>query len=139
MTDAACEKAPTIDLLIAGSRNISPSVEEIDAALQQCGLTHQDIATVISGTAEGVDKAGERWAEHHKIEVVRHPARWSKFGMAAGKIRNAEMVDTCSAALYFWDGKSAGTAHCIAYAAATKKPIWVVLLTVEEKRIKVVR
>lgn len=47
-------------VIIAGSRNLNPSITDIDSALAETGWT---IRQVISGTAKGVDRRGEAWDE----------------------------------------------------------------------------
>ena len=72
-----------------------------------------EITEVISGTAKGVDKLGERWAKENNIPCVRYPANWSKYGLKAGPIRNAEMADVAEATIILWDGVSKGTNNMI--------------------------
>lgn len=48
---------------------------------------------IIDGEAKGVDTFAHHWAQHHKIPFERFPAKWSKYGKAAGSIRNQQMID----------------------------------------------
>lgn len=128
----------SIHLVIAGSRGLDPSPDEIDAALQECDLTWRDIGLLISGGADGVDQSGERWAGHHALKVKVYPPDWKKFGKAGGLFRNREMAEACDAGLVFWDGSSSGTANMIANLCALRKPVWVVEMKkqkTEPKRI----
>lgn len=113
-------------LCIAGSRGLDPTVDEIDAALAECDLTWRNVAVVVSGGADGVDQAGERWAGHYALRVEVYPPDWKKFGKAGALFRNREMAEMCDAGLVFWDGKSSGSANLIANLVALKKPLWVV-------------
>jgi hypothetical protein len=68
---------------------------------------------IVSGTAAGADKLGERYAEIMMIPVRKFPANWSKYGKSAGYKRNVEMADYADMLVAFWDGKSKGTKHMI--------------------------
>jgi hypothetical protein len=69
------------------------------------------ITEIISGTAKGADKLGERWAHSKGISIKRFPADWDKFGKSAGYKRNAEMAKYGDSLVIFWDGVSRGTKH----------------------------
>lgn len=133
MEDADSGKRPGFSLVIAGSRGLDPTIEEIDAALLQCDLTWRDVGVVVSGGADGVDQAGERWAGHRALEVVVYPPDWKKYGKAGGMFRNREMAEACDAGLVFWDGKSSGSANMIANLCALRKPVWVVEMKPQKK------
>lgn len=47
---------------------------------------------VIEGEASGADTFARQWAEKRGIAVRPFPANWTKFGKAAGPIRNAQML-----------------------------------------------
>lgn len=100
-------------ILIAGSRGISPGEEEFnDAVAIFCDKDNPyEQFTVVTGRAQGVDIAGERWAILRGYVNEVHPADWDKYGKSAGHIRNKEMVDSgIDFAIIFWDGESKGTA-----------------------------
>lgn len=69
--------------------------------------------TVISGTARGVDKLGERWAVKNNIPLIKYPANWEKYGKRAGYLRNKEMAKVSETLLALWDGNSNGTRNMI--------------------------
>ena len=99
-----------IKLLIAGGRDFDNY-----KILQQIGnilLEKCTISEVVSGTARGADKLGERWANENNILVKQFPADWS-LGKQAGYLRNETMGKYCDCALIFWDGQSRGTKHMI--------------------------
>lgn len=75
--------------------------------------TNWDITEVISGTAKGADKLGERFAKENNLTLHRFPADWNRYGKSAGYKRNVEMADNADALLALWDGKSRGTKHMI--------------------------
>lgn len=67
---------------------------------------------VISGTARGADKLGERYAEEMGFKVERYPANWD-LGKSAGYKRNVEMAKVADACVVFYNGTSPGTRHMI--------------------------
>lgn len=75
---------------------------------------------IVSGTAEGADKLGERFAEEFGYPVKRFPADWKLHGKAAGPIRNEQMAKYATDCICFWDGKSKGTRSMINMASAYK-------------------
>ena len=111
-------------LIIAGSRELRedsfPIIrEKTDAFLwslfeknQKEGRTFDGI-TIISGTARGADRLGERYGEENHYQIKRMPADWDKHGKSAGYKRNAEMAEQADALIVFWDGKSRGSKHMI--------------------------
>lgn len=68
---------------------------------------------VLSGTALGADRLGERWARENNIPIERYPADWDLFGKLAGRRRNVEMAENAEALVALWDGESRGTRHMI--------------------------
>lgn len=87
--------------------------------------------TLIHGGARGVDKTCGNRAKSIGANVVEVPANWKIYGMAAGAIRNSEMI-ACVAehqklgnevmALIFWDVRSRGTADFIRKIEKTEIP-----------------
>ena len=115
-------------LIIAGSRTVSPTPEEIDSAMDDLLFIKTDVTEVVSGTAAGADDAGEVWAAINHIPVTRFPANWDKHGKAAGKLRNRQMADYSDALLAFWDGMSNGTADVVTRMVARGKPVRVIAM-----------
>lgn len=66
---------------------------------------------------------GERCAKRLGIAAVRWPANWSKYGKAAGPMRNADMARNADALLLIWDGRSRGSANMA--HEAEKRGLWV--------------
>ena len=101
-------------VIIAGTRNFSNYEllkEKCDNILSS---KRQDSNIVIvSGTAKGADRLGERYARERGFLLRRFPADWDKDGNKAGPIRNAKMADNADALIAFWNGTSRGTAHMI--------------------------
>lgn len=67
---------------------------------------------IVSGTANGADKLGEKWAIKNNKIIHRFKPDWS-IGKGAGFIRNKDMAEFSDACIVFWDGISKGTKHMI--------------------------
>ncbi len=100
-----------LKVIVAGSRDFNDYKilkEKLDFYLQN----HENIE-IVSGTARGADKLGERYAKEKELKVKRFPADWKKHGKKAGYLRNEDMAKYATHAVIFWDGKSKGTGHMI--------------------------
>ena len=118
-------------IIIAGSRGFSDFdllKRYIDSFIFS---THDpDIASlhaIVSGTAPGADRLGEKYAKQRGFLCHKRPADWDKYGKSAGLIRNAHMANYADIAIVFWDGKSKGSKHMIITMRALNKPCFVVL------------
>ncbi len=98
-------------VIIAGGRDFSDYAE----LSKYCDyiLQNQKEIEIVSGTANGADKLGEKYAEEKGYLLKLFPADWGGLGKAAGYIRNEEMAKYADALIAFWDGKSKGTMHMI--------------------------
>ena len=76
-------------VLVTGDRNYKDynAVKETLAKLQDQGFT-----AVIEGEARGADTLAREAAKELGMRVIALPAKWDKYGMAAGPKRNAEML-----------------------------------------------
>lgn len=110
-------------IIIAGSRGIKAPLSAVTLAMANCKFNLP--LTVISGTAQGIDRAGEEWAESLGIEVERYPADWGMHGKSAGYKRNQLMAEKSDALVAVWDGKSRGTMHMIDIMKKAGKPVYV--------------
>lgn len=105
-------------VIIAGSRGIEDYTVVV-RAMADCGFAPTE---VVSGTARGADRLGERWAAACGIPVHRMPADWATHGRRAGFLRNEEMARYAVAGpppgglVALWDGESPGTRAMIALA-----------------------
>ena len=109
-------------IIIAGSRDfndyklLKTSIRDI---LKDTSLDGISKIKIISGTARGADQLGERCAKQFKLEVIKFPADWDRFGKRAGYIRNEKMAkysvedNNYGMLVAFWDGESRGTKHMI--------------------------
>lgn len=57
-------------------------------------LTLSKDTVIIEGDCRGADKISGYLARKHELEVISVPAKWELYGLAAGPIRNQEMLDT---------------------------------------------
>lgn len=99
-------------VIIAGSRdfnNYDYLKEKCDYWLNFHSIINPEI---VSGTANGADKLGEKYALEKGYKITRFPAYWS-LGKQAGYLRNKEMAKYSNVLIVFWDGKSKGTKHMI--------------------------
>lgn len=98
-------------VIIAGGRDFN----NYDSLSEFCDkvLINQHDIEIVSGTANGADKLGERYANEKGYKIARFPANWDEHGKAAGFIRNEEMAKYADALIAFWDGISKGTSHMI--------------------------
>jgi len=76
-------------------------------------LQNQKEIEIVSGTAMGADKLGEKYAQERGYKIARFPAEWNTYQKAAGFIRNKKMAEYSDALIAFWDGRSKGTEHMI--------------------------
>ena len=81
---------------------------------------------IVSGTANGADKLGERYAKEKGYEVLQFPADWDTHGRSAGYIRNKQMAENADTCICFWNGVSNGTKWMIEIAKEKQLPLRVV-------------
>lgn len=110
--------------IIAGSRTVN-NYDIVSRYIDRCPW---DITEVVSGTARGVDRMGEKWSEKNGISVARFPADWDKHGKSAGFIRNEEMAKYADALMAVRRNKSNGTTHMIETALEYNLQMFVVNL-----------
>lgn len=115
-------------LIIAGSRNVYPSIPDIRNALLDKGL-YSWVDEIVSGGARGADRAGELYAKGCDLRLTQFLPDWENDGHVAGVRRNIRMADYADALLAFWDGESKGTANMILAMHAQNKPVHVVVVT----------
>jgi hypothetical protein len=98
-------------VIIAGGR----SFNDYKLLCEKCdkALSLKSDIEIVSGTANGADKLGEKYAKEKGYSVKQFPANWDKYGKGAGYIRNEEMAKYSDALIAFWDGQSKGTKHMI--------------------------
>lgn len=75
-----------------------------------------DMVEIVSGTALGADRLGERYAIDNGFGIKRFPANWTMHGKSAGFKRNRQMAIYADALIAFPLGKSSGTRDMIKQA-----------------------
>lgn len=133
-TDEAITNA-VLDLVIGVFRIEDSDPDDVARARSDLG---RFVAEVICGKDGGGDAAGEHWARARGIDV--HPelvteADRTKHGpYLAPHARNRRMADRASAAVIFWDGKSAGSSDLAARMLARRRPVAVIPYRPREPR-----
>ncbi len=112
-------------VIIAGGR----SFDNYELLCEKCTkiLSNSKDIEIVSGTANGADKLGERFANENGYSIKKFPANWDKHGKSAGYIRNKEMALYADALIAFWDGKSKGTALMISLAKGYNLKVKVII------------
>lgn len=114
-------------LIIAGTRTLNPTIDDINKYLQMHNLSNAKFE-VVSGKAMGVDTSGEKFARYYNLKVHDFPADWERFGRAAGPIRNRQMAEFSDALLLIWDGKSKGSMNMKTLMTNIGKSVYEVIL-----------
>ena len=111
-------------VIIAGGRNFN----DYRKLCLFCdnALSKKSEVEIVSGTANGADKLGEKYADERKLSISQFPANWDKYGKSAGYKRNSQMAKYADALIAFWDGKSKGTKHMIDLANREKLKVKIV-------------
>jgi hypothetical protein len=99
-------------VIIAGSRNEN----RYDIVANAIDLSEYKVTKIISGGCRGVDKLGEQYAKDHKIPFQVFKAEWSRYGKAAGPVRNQKMAESADALIAILYPGSKGTRSMIKIA-----------------------
>lgn len=96
-------------VIIAGGREFN----NYELLKKKCDkiLINQNEIEIVSGTARGADKLGERYATEKNYSLKKFPANWDLYKKSAGYKRNEEMAQYADALIAFWNQKSKGTKH----------------------------
>lgn len=105
-------------LLIVGSRSIGN--------FDLTPYVSDQVDTVISGGADGIDSLAEQYADQHRLSKYIVRPQYHLYGRSAPLKRNELMVDMADAVLVIWDGYSKGTRHTIVYTQKKNKPLTLV-------------
>ncbi len=95
------------------------------------------ISLIVEGGAKGADTMARSWGGFHRVPVRTFPADWDNHGLAAGPIRNGQMLDEGKPDLvvaFPTNGKlseSKDTANMVKQARAKK--IKTIVITTEKR------
>jgi len=83
-------------------------------------------ASIITGSASGVDAAATRAAREKGIPVQVMPASFEELAdPSKAAARNQRLVDACDVLVAFWDGSSKGTRTTVERALDSGKEVHV--------------
>ena len=106
---------------IVGSRHFSAPARVADYV-----MSLPRGATVITGSASGVDAAATKAARDRGVPVQVMPASFEELAdPAKSAARNQRLVDACDVLVAFWDGSSKGTRATVERALDTGKEVHV--------------
>lgn len=74
----------------------APNIQEIESlnsVLDSLLSIYEGNILIIHGVAKGADSLAGAWATKNSVEQLKYPAQWSKYGKAAGFLRNTEMLE----------------------------------------------
>jgi len=109
-------------LAVIGSRTIKDYIF-VENKLCEIIEKYNEIDTIISGGAKGVDSLAEKFANEYGLKTIIFKPDWKKFGKGAGFIRNKQIIENSDIVVAFWDGKSNGTKHSIELAKKMNKKL----------------
>lgn len=117
-----------LKVIIAGSREF----KDYDKLAERCDhYLSREVGNrpiqIVSGTARGADRLGERYARERGFKLAQFPAQWDKFGRSAGFRRNEQMAEYADALIAFPVGESRGTRHMIRTAESNGLTVRVVV------------
>jgi hypothetical protein len=80
-----------VKVLVCGGRDYA----DREALFNTLDAIHEQdpITVIIEGEAKGADILAKEWGFENGISVWMYPADWKKYGVAAGPIRNKQMLD----------------------------------------------
>ena len=88
-------------------------------------------ASIITGSASGVDAAATRAARDKGIPIQVIPASFDELAdMSKSAARNQRLVDACDVLVAFWDGASKGTRTTVERALDSGKEVHVFIARV---------
>jgi len=102
-------------VLVCGGRNygnITRVSQELDALPRAEGLI------VIEGGATGADRIARFWAHHNGCGILTFKADWERHGLAAGPVRNQQMIEEGKPDLVIAFPGGRGTADMVRRARA---------------------
>lgn len=114
----------SVKLAIVGSREFT-DYEKLCREVEDWKKNNkvECIDYIVSGGCVGTDKLGERYANDNHIKTIIHLPNWTKYGRAAGPIRNKLIVADATHLIAFMHANSRGTLQCYNYAVSQGVPV----------------
>lgn len=102
-------------MLVTGSRSgpAAPVLRELDRRADQ-------IDCIVTGDADGVDRAARKWARLRGVDLLVGRAHWKTLGKRAGPRRNRAMLYACRIDLVLAFPGNHGTRNCVTQAEARR-------------------
>lgn len=117
-------------IAIVGKRKVEFSkrrfIRLMDNALRLFLDRYENEIEILTGCAGGVDKYARFYAKLKGYPLKVYDADWDKYGLAAGPIRNDEMLREADGVIAVWDGKSKGTADSVERAHRRGIPLVII-------------
>lgn len=110
---------------VVGSRSIT-AYTTVSNAIHDSPWFPDDVTTIVSGGADGVDSSAEYFAEEQTLDmrvITPDYDDWSDGHPA--KVRNTRIVEESDTIVAVWDGHSTGTRDTIDKALDRGVPIYV--------------
>lgn len=78
-------------VLVCGGRDFTDTA----SAYRELDRLHREYAfdVVIEGDAKGADRIAGYWARKNRVDNLKFPADWTRYGKRAGYMRNRQMLD----------------------------------------------
>lgn len=111
-------------LAIVGSRDFNDYYFFHKKLIEKIDISTIDL--IVSGGAIGVDSMGSFFADKNNIPTMIIKPDWTKFGKAAGFIRNEEIVNNADIVIAFIKNKSRGTMNSINHAKRKNKILFII-------------
>jgi hypothetical protein len=112
-------------LTIVGTRTFL-NIKLFEEKLRELVGEGQEIEIVVTGDSAGPDAFAVEWTKHLDIPYYIKETQWTKYGDAAGPIRNTLVVGAVDKTIAFWDGKSTGTLDTIKKTRRAGKSVHIV-------------
>jgi predicted Rossmann-fold nucleotide-binding protein len=96
-----------MEVIVTGGRDY----KDYDKVCETLGKL--EITLLVQGGATGADWLAKRYAQEHRIACFEVAAEWTKYGKAAGPIRNKEMLLKFPDAVVVAFPGDRGTANCV--------------------------
>lgn len=114
----------TVKVIIAGSREFNDyNLLKSYCSKMLSNLVDKHEIVIVSGTAPGADRLGERFAREFGFGLERYPADWNTYGKSAGYKRNHQMAEVADYLIAFWVNGSKGTGHMVNIMQDMDKPV----------------